>query len=449
MTMCPIPEKLRTRAEAMAARAATAARRKRRAAMHPERGRGQERRGGTGGQCGGPERGQPGDGGASAGSDQPGEKGDGDAPGAGEGQGEGEGEFEARLKDFVAKHGEDARKLNEGDSGARAASGEGEGGNGESSGTSGAAAERKEARARSNEEEDIPPTAPMNATDRKTPADSQNPEKPEPPEAAEKDNPDSQPAEKSREPAGPRNRQSFHLPRRNRAREPAGISAVQTNPKPEGKDQNAGQNSDQAGWRGDRGERRGPAEPGRARPDHQARGHGPERPDSPAVVEMPPDPAPPEPAQDGANPAPEEGEMRGSPAADKRAERVDVLDMLARGEPPREEDLIALGWPEARRLEFMKDFERLRNSARKAGVIGPTGEWRGQALYGADDVARGEKRGENVGEKVDRGVSLDDGLSQIARPPDAAVPTSLRPVLDAYYRALAKRRTASSQPVHD
>lgn len=424
-------------------------------------GRGSAAKTGEGGQ-GGPGSGAGGadsaegghaggdDGSAGAGSPKRGDGGDPNSPAPG-GDSSGGGEFEQALRDFVKKHGAAAREAKRGErAGEQESGGGGQAGHGESTGASGAANERRDAgEAESDEDqpapesqpaesapEPQPPTAQDDSKPPAAPATQPSPDKPErdagapptatapapePEQAGDPDNADP--------PAKPEMRPPDEVePDGPRPASPQPDPAAPPSEKPD--DPSASQPTDA---------------PERDRPPVN-RGDPTQPADAPAVIDAPDDAATsPENAAD-AGAGPDAGELRGSPALARRGEFVDVLDLLRRGEPPREADLIALGWSEDRRREFVKDFERLRSSAQKAGVIGPMGEWLGSALLGSDEVERGGRGAAGLVTRVERAESLSDGLQQLAQPRDETVPASLRPVLDAYYRALAKRRAATTRP---
>lgn len=119
---------------------------------------------------------------------------------------------------------------------------------------------------------------------------------------------------------------------------------------------------------------------------------------------------------------------------------TDTLDLLGRAEEITEEDLTELDWPPARRRAFVRDFERLREAARRAGVLSQLKWWRTRIELGSAEVSPGGGLSQELSTEVTGAPSLRDGLDQIAPPAEQRVAPELRALLEAYYRSLAEKR---------
>lgn len=139
-------------------------------------------------------------------------------------------------------------------------------------------------------------------------------------------------------------------------------------------------------------------------------------------------------AEQTASPAPKSG--------DRGGEVVDALRLLERAEGVTERDLLDLGWSAEKASAFVRDFERLREAALRAGVLGDLKRWKSRARLGEAKLVAG------VGDVASRTIGatdlLTDSLFQFATPPEQEVSPALRTVLKAYYEALARK--PASQP---
>ncbi|MFN0134986.1 MAG: hypothetical protein ACKVS9_02590 [Phycisphaerae bacterium] len=146
-------------------------------------------------------------------------------------------------------------------------------------------------------------------------------------------------------------------------------------------------------------------------------------------------------------PQPAEAEQTASPAPkadDRGGEVVDALRLLERAEGVTERDLLDLGWSAEKASAFVRDFERLREAALRAGVLGDLKRWKSRARLGEAKLAAGV--GDGAGQTIGATDLLTDSLYQFATPPEQEISPALRAVLKAYYEALA-RKPAASQPV--
>ena len=133
-------------------------------------------------------------------------------------------------------------------------------------------------------------------------------------------------------------------------------------------------------------------------------------------------------------PAAEGGEQIGSDG------RRELLGLLERGEEVSEELLSELGWSADKAAAFLQALERLRETARRCGVVGPSRRLRARGDLGTEAVQAGRAVSGEVSVGVAEQASEADALEQIAPPPEQRVPPALQALLDAYYRALAQRR---------
>jgi len=123
-----------------------------------------------------------------------------------------------------------------------------------------------------------------------------------------------------------------------------------------------------------------------------------------------------------------------------RSELTDTLELLRRGEEIAEEDLLELGWPPEKTSAFIRDFERLQEAARRAGIMSQLKWWRADVAPGSGEVTRGSRLSQEIFVGVTGGPSVRDGLEQIAPPAEQRIAPELRALLEAYYRSLAERR---------
>lgn len=150
--------------------------------------------------------------------------------------------------------------------------------------------------------------------------------------------------------------------------------------------------------------------------------------------------------------APSEETMgeRGTPATDDaamdskgRAELVGLLSRLEREGALEDAALAQLGWTPTRVEQFKKQIERVRSAAARAGMPLTPLEWR-------NDVELGEAAPQAGNRSADlsslANAPTKDELSLIAAPPEQRVRGELQDLLDAYYRSIAKRSEAASQP---
>ena len=131
-------------------------------------------------------------------------------------------------------------------------------------------------------------------------------------------------------------------------------------------------------------------------------------------------------------------------AAVGRTEVASALELLSRGRDIGEEDLLALGWSPERRLAFLRDFERLQELARRAGVLSALSQWRWQAAPGEAGVSPARGLADELATTVGDGRPHADALAGITPPPEQRVPAELQAILDAYYRSLAQRRAGAA-----
>jgi len=124
-----------------------------------------------------------------------------------------------------------------------------------------------------------------------------------------------------------------------------------------------------------------------------------------------------------------------------RSELTDTLELLRRGEEIAEEDLLELGWPPEKTSAFIRDFERLQEAARRAGIMSQLKWWRANLAPGSGEVTRGGRLSQEIFVSVTGEPSVRDGLEQIAPPAEQRIAPELRALLEAYYRSLAERRT--------
>lgn len=129
-----------------------------------------------------------------------------------------------------------------------------------------------------------------------------------------------------------------------------------------------------------------------------------------------------------------------APDTGRAGELVDALELLSRAEDISDEQLAALGWSPARREAFLRDLDRLRAAASRAGVLAELKLWRARAEAGSLEVQVGAGISSELEAEVVGGSSFRDGLERIAPPPHQRVPRQLELILNAYYRALAEER---------
>jgi hypothetical protein len=123
-----------------------------------------------------------------------------------------------------------------------------------------------------------------------------------------------------------------------------------------------------------------------------------------------------------------------------RSDVMDTLDLLQRAEEISQDDLVELGWPPAKRSAFVRDFERLREAARRAGVLSQLRWWRTRLELGSRAVTPGAGLSEEVSLGVAGQAPIRDGLEQIAPPAEQRIAPELQALLEAYYRSLAEKR---------
>jgi hypothetical protein len=124
-------------------------------------------------------------------------------------------------------------------------------------------------------------------------------------------------------------------------------------------------------------------------------------------------------------------------------ETLDLLEWLDRGGTVDESVLIDLGWPADRVAAFSKALQRLHEQARQAGGLGELRKLRVHLALGDPNVQRGTGLSSAAQTTVDQPAPHPDNLRRIAPPPEQEVPAELRPLLDAYYRALAERQKSA------
>ncbi|MFQ5807875.1 MAG: hypothetical protein ACE5I3_15625, partial [Phycisphaerae bacterium] len=129
-----------------------------------------------------------------------------------------------------------------------------------------------------------------------------------------------------------------------------------------------------------------------------------------------------------------------------RSDLTDTLELLRRGEEISEDDLTELGWPLEKKRAFIRDFERLREAARRAGVLSQLRWWRAHLEPGSGELTPGSGLSEEVSVGVSGGPSVRDGLEQIAPPAEQRIAPELRALLEAYYRSLAEKRAREREP---
>lgn len=128
------------------------------------------------------------------------------------------------------------------------------------------------------------------------------------------------------------------------------------------------------------------------------------------------------------------------------ADLTDTLELLARGEDVTDDALAELDWPPARRQAFIESFERLRETARRAGALSRVREWQARAELGSVDVESGAALSGEVSADISSVSPPRSGLDQIAPDREQRVAPELQAILDAYYRSLAERRAAERGP---
>ena len=128
------------------------------------------------------------------------------------------------------------------------------------------------------------------------------------------------------------------------------------------------------------------------------------------------------------------------------AESVDTLELLKRADKLELDDLSQIRWSSARKLEFVDAYNRLRELADRTGVLDDVRFWRANAVPGESGVSAGTGQSGDLSLELTGQGAYSDGLSRIAPPGEQHVAPELQAVLDAYYRTLAERRAAESEP---
>jgi hypothetical protein len=152
------------------------------------------------------------------------------------------------------------------------------------------------------------------------------------------------------------------------------------------------------------------------------------------------------PNQDGPQPPEAPSEEPAPPSDDTggRSELTDTLDLLERAGSVSDDDLAGLGWPPEKKRAFIDDFARLREAARRAGVLAQLRWWRTELALGSDEVQAGAGLSRELSTDVQARESLRDGLDKIAPPREQHVPPALEALLEAYYRSLAEKRVGEA-----
>ncbi|RMF81127.1 MAG: hypothetical protein D6744_07510, partial [Planctomycetota bacterium] len=95
------------------------------------------------------------------------------------------------------------------------------------------------------------------------------------------------------------------------------------------------------------------------------------------------------------------------------------------------------------RHEFIREFDRLKQAAEEAGVLGELRRFVASAEPGSTIPARGAPGVIGVAADATEDAAYADGLPPIVAPREQQAPPELQAILDAYYRSLAARRTRS------
>ncbi len=146
-----------------------------------------------------------------------------------------------------------------------------------------------------------------------------------------------------------------------------------------------------------------------------------------------------------ASASPLDSQVGADEGADTRGagEFVDALELLARAGELNENDLVAVGWPEQRAGQFVRDLNRLESLARRAALLGEVRRWLAPPTPGESGASvSGVFADERVRWLLSELSSMPIRADAIAPPADQQVESELQAVLNAYYRAMASKRGA-------
>jgi hypothetical protein len=136
-------------------------------------------------------------------------------------------------------------------------------------------------------------------------------------------------------------------------------------------------------------------------------------------------------------------------AAPRIDDMLTVLDLLGREQEPAESELVELGLTAERSLVFVRDFERLLDAARQAGIPLQPDRLKAALAMRADELRRQETAGRALGLDAVAPAPLEDALAGIQPPPGQQIGPDLAALLDAYYRSIAEAHAQETAGQHD
>lgn len=122
---------------------------------------------------------------------------------------------------------------------------------------------------------------------------------------------------------------------------------------------------------------------------------------------------------------------------DAAPQLLDTLALLERGEPPSHEELVAVGLSPARAERFRMAFQELRDAARGSPLMVQAQRWQARGLSGPEALLRALADAPAAA-GLPAGDAAQNPFDGLSPPADQAVDAALRPLLEAYYRAMAK-----------
>jgi len=125
-----------------------------------------------------------------------------------------------------------------------------------------------------------------------------------------------------------------------------------------------------------------------------------------------------------------------SPGAGK-PEILDLLALLERDPPTSEELVERLGWPQAKADAFIHALTRLRFEVRRLATSSELHELFHDARIGDDRVQSGTGFATSARQRVPLVPGQSDDWGSVVPAAEQDIPPELRPLLEAYYRALA------------
>ncbi|NWG39475.1 MAG: hypothetical protein HXY27_05865 [Hydrogenophilaceae bacterium] len=130
---------------------------------------------------------------------------------------------------------------------------------------------------------------------------------------------------------------------------------------------------------------------------------------------------------------------------DGRSATEELLRQIARGVALSEDDYVAAGLTPEQARAFAEALERLRAALAATGGLDGVERYETELSGGEARLPQGQAASGTADLTAPDLEALSEGLRRIAPPPEQDVPQRLAPLLEAYYRSLARQRATRAE----